>query len=136
MARYIKLPISLAVIGAIFILFTLGSFVWGFASDYIDTYITNKHEYNIQKIEDNTNYDTLKTVEETARSMISSYEYDLSVYEQYKDSEDKERQGWAEQSKMRANRTASSYNNYLLENSFVWKDNIPSDIKTELPMID
>lgn len=39
---------------------------------------------------------------------------------------------WAEQAKMRANKTASSYNNYILENSFLWSGNIPKDISEKL----
>ena len=43
---------------------------------------------------------------------------------------------WAAQAKMRANKTASSYNNYILQNNFVWKDNIPEDIRTTLDIIE
>lgn len=68
--------------------------------------------------------------------MISTYEADRLTYEQYKDSGDEEEQSWAEQAKMRANRTASTYNNYILENSYVWQDNVPSDIYTELEYIE
>lgn len=68
--------------------------------------------------------------------MVTSYEADKFTYEQYKDSDNEEEQSWAEQAKMRANRTAASYNNYILENSYVWEDNIPSDIKTKLDYID
>ena len=38
--------------------------------------------------------------------------------------------------KTRANNTASTYNNYILKNSYVWKDNIPSDIKTKLDYVE
>lgn len=37
---------------------------------------------------------------------------------------------------MRANKTASTYNNYILENSFVWSGNVPDDIAKELDYID
>lgn len=37
---------------------------------------------------------------------------------------------------MRANKTASSYNNYILKNSFVWNGNVPADIKMELPYLE
>lgn len=37
---------------------------------------------------------------------------------------------------MRANTTASNYNNYILKNSFVWKDNIPNDIYVSLEYLD
>lgn len=89
----------------------------------------------VQKADDATNYDTLKKVEDTCRSMIASYEADRLTYEQYKDSDNEEKQSWAEQAKMRANKTASSYNNFILENSYVWADNVPEDIKTELEYI-
>ena len=96
----------------------------------------NKHFYEVQKIDDATNYKTLKIVEDTCRTMISSYESDKLIYEQYKTSENEEKQSWAEQAKIRANRTATSYNNYILKNSYVWKDNVPDDIKMELNIID
>ena len=86
----------------------------------------------VQKADDATNYETLKQVEDTCRSMIASYEADRLTYEQYKNSEDGEQQSWAEQAKMRANRTASTYNNYILENSYVWSGNVPEDINMEL----
>ena len=86
----------------------------------------------VQRADDATNYETLKQVEDTCRSMIASYEADRLTYEQYKDSADDEQQSWAEQAKMRANRTASTYNNYILENSYVWSGNVPEDIDMEL----
>lgn len=90
----------------------------------------------VQKADDDTNYETLKKVEDTCRSMISSYNSDKLTYKQYKDSDDEEKQNWAEQAKMRANKTASTYNNYILKNDYIWQNNIPSDIYRELPYID
>lgn len=90
----------------------------------------------VQRADDSTRYETMKKVEDTCRSMIASYESDKLTYEQYKDSENEEKQSWAEQAKMRANKTASSYNNYILENSFVWEGNIPNDIKGNLPYLE
>ena len=57
---------------------------------------------------------------------------DRLTWEQYKDSDSKEKQGWAEQAKMRANKTAATYNNFILENSYVWSGNVPDDIDEEL----
>lgn len=96
----------------------------------------NNWFFAVQKADDITNYDTIKEVEDTCRAMISSYESDKLTYEQYKDSDNEEKQGWAEQAKMRANKTAMSYNNYILKNSFVWKDNVPSDIYMNLMIIE
>ena len=90
----------------------------------------------VQKADDATNYETLKQVEDTCRSMITSYEADRLTYEQYKNSEDDEQQSWAEQAKTRANRTASTYNNYILENSYVWSGNVPNDIDSELDYLE
>lgn len=90
----------------------------------------------VQVADDNTNYETKKKVEDTCRAMIASYEADKLTYEQYKDSDNEEKQSWAEQAKMRANKTASSYNNYILENNYVWENNVPKDIKGRLDYIE
>ena len=36
----------------------------------------------------------------------------------------------------RANKTAASYNTYILENSFVWADNVPADISKQLDYLE
>ena len=95
----------------------------------------NNWFHKVQEADDNTNYKTLKKVEDTCRSMQASYEADKLTYEQYKDSENTEKQSWAEQAKMRANKTAASYNNYILENSYVWANNVPKDIAYQLSYI-
>lgn len=91
--------------------------------------------YEIQKADDATNYNTVKQVEDTCRAMIASYEADKQTWLQYKDSESAEQRGWAAQAMMRANRTAATYNTYILENSFVWADNVPEDIDMKLPYL-
>lgn len=97
--------------------------------------IWNKNMYEVQKADDSTRYETRKHVEDTCRSMISSYTSDKMTWEQYKDSTNEEKQSWAEQAKMRANKTAASYNEYVLKNSFVWDGNIPKDISEKLDYI-
>ena len=92
----------------------------------------NNWFHTVQKVDDDTNYKTLKKVEDTCRSMIASYDADKLTYEQYKDSDNEEKQSWAEQAKMRANKTAATYNEYILKNSYVWEDNVPSDIDYQL----
>lgn len=96
----------------------------------------NNWWFGVQKADDATNYETKKKVEDTCRSMMASYESDKLTYEQYKDSDNEEKQSWAEQAKMRANKTASTYNNYILENEFVWQGNVPADIRGRLEYIE
>lgn len=96
----------------------------------------NNWVHGLKKADDKTNYETIKKVEDTCRAMIASYESDKLTYEQYKDSDNEEKQGWAEQAKMRANKTAVEYNNYILKNTYVWKDNVPSDIRMRLDIIE
>lgn len=106
-----------------------------FAATPSGTAAWNTWWHGVQKADDATNYDTLKKVEDTCRSMIASYESDKLVYEQYKDSDNEEKQSWAEQAKMRANKTATEYNNYILKNSYIWKNNVPADIYMRLEVI-
>ena len=110
--------------------------VVGACTGWFNTWFGNKVEYVDKKIDDATSYDTRKKVEDTCRSMIASYESDKMTYEQYKDSDNDDKSSWAEQAKMRANRTANSYNEYILKNSYVWEDNIPSDIDYSLPIVE
>ena len=52
-----------------------------------------------------------------------------------KDSDNEEKLSWAEQARMRANKTANSYNEYMLKNSYVWNGNVPIDIANYLPPV-
>ena len=92
--------------------------------------------HKVQEVDDLTRYKTKKQVEDTCRAMISSYTSDSLTYEQYKDSADEEKQGWAEQAKMRANKTAATYNEYILKNDYVWDRNIPLDIRGRLEYLE
>ena len=98
--------------------------------------IWNNWFHAVQKVDDDTNYKTKKKVEDTCRAMIASYNADKLTYEQYRDGDSEEKQGWAEQAKMRANKTASTYNNYILKNEYIWKGNVPSDIYMALPYME
>lgn len=98
--------------------------------------LRNSYGFAVQKVDDATRYETRKKVEDTCRAMIANYEADRISYEQYKQSDDAEKQRWAEQAKMRANRTAASYNEYYLKNSFVWSGAVPADIKGSLPYLE
>lgn len=120
------------IIGIVFIVFLI---LGGTGLKWASTWFNNKSNYINRKIDDATNYETMKKVEDSCRSMIASYKTDVATYEQYKDSENQEKQSWAEQAKMRANKTANTYNEYIRKNSYVWSGNIPSDINTNLQII-
>lgn len=107
-----------------------------FACTPIGVATWNNWMHSLQKADDATNYETLKQVEDTCRAMISSYTSDKLVYEQYKDSDNEEKQSWAEQAKMRANKTAVEYNNYILKNNYVWKEAVPDDIYMTLEILE
>ena len=119
-----------AVAGLAFLAFVI------FCMTPAGTAFFNNWDYAVQKADDATNYDILKEVEDTCRALIVSYESDKIVYEQYKDSENAEEQTWAQNAKIRANKTAAQYNNFILKNNYVWKDAVPSDIKSQLPTIE
>lgn len=89
----------------------------------------------VQKADDATRYETQKKVEDTCRTMMASYEADKMTWEQYRDSDSEEKRGWADQAMMRANRTATTYNEYILKNSYVWEGNVPKDIRGGLMVI-
>ena len=123
--------ITIGVIILVIILTVIGVF-----GGWFNTWFTNKVDYIDKKKEDRTSYDTRKKVEDTCRSMIASYKTDKATYEMYKTSDNEEKQSWAEQAKMRANKTANTYIEYILKNSFVFEGNIPTDIETRLMIID
>ena len=64
--------------------------------------------------------------------MIATYKSDKLTYEAYKNTDVE----LATQAKIRANRTAVAYNEYILKNSFQWKGNIPGDIYNQLEIIE
>lgn len=123
--RAILIIVICAILAVLMIILTpIGRSMW------------NKRMHDVQVADDSTNYETLKKVEDACRAMISSYESDRLTYEQYRDSDDSEERSWAAQARMRANRTASTYNNYILENSYVWSNNIPESIDVKLDYIE
>lgn len=124
----------LITISAVFLIMVIGLSIF-FGATPTGKAVWNNWFHAVQKADDDTNYKTLKKVEDTCRAMIASYNTDKMTYEQYKDSDNEEKQSWAEQAKMRANKTAASYNEYVLKNSYVWENNVPSDIKCELPYL-
>lgn len=96
-----------------------------------------KYDETMKRVDDDFSYETQKEVENTCRAMISSYNADKLTYEQYKNYEiGTEQRNWADAAKLRANQTASTYNNYILKNSYVWRNNIPSDIYMTLQYLE
>ena len=96
--------------------------------------VENTIDYNLQVAHDQTDYNTLRKVEDTARAMVSSWHADKSTWLQYKDSELQQQQNWASGARMRANRTAANFNNFMLENNYVWSHGIPDDLQEGLPV--
>lgn len=127
---------TFAVIGIVVLILLVVGLPIFFGATPAGKTMWNNWFHAVQKADDATNYETLKKVEDTCRAMIASYNADKLTYEQYKDSNDAEKQSWAEQAKMRANKTASTYNNYILKNDYVWKGNVPSDIYYRLEYVE
>ena len=96
----------------------------------------NKYDNAVQQADDATNYRTRKQVEDTCRSMIAFYESDRQTWLQYKDSQIQEERSWASSAKMRANKTAISYNEFILKNKHVWAKNVPEDIRDALQILE
>lgn len=123
-----------AKIALVVVVFIIGlPFLYKFSPVFREA--INSHMHDVQKADDASRYETLKKVEDTCRAMIASYEADKLTWQQYKESESEEKRGWADQAMMRANKTAATYNTYILENSYVWADNVPKDICRELPYL-
>lgn len=95
----------------------------------------NKYEATLKDIDYNTNYDSVREIEETLRSFMASYEADKIIYETNKNATDKESIALANAARSRANRTAATYNQFYLKNSYIWEDNIPADIRSQLEYI-
>lgn len=100
-----------------------------------NVFIHNKYNGLIKEVDSATNWNTLHEVEDSCRAMMANYQADALTYQQYCGSETTEHRSWAEQARMRANRTAAQYNEYILKNNYVWKYGIPDDIEHELPYI-
>lgn len=95
----------------------------------------NEWAHEIRKVDDATSYRTRKQVEDQCRTLIVSYTSDWLTWEQYKDSESAEQRSWAEAARTRANKSALTYNEYFLKNSYVFAGNIPADICEILPLL-
>lgn len=117
---------ALKVIGIILATIFVISIIF-FAATPTGRTVWNNYTHSLNKA-DEVSYETRKKVEDTARAYVSSYKSDVDIYLTYCDSEDKNKQEYAEAARLRAISTANSYNEYLQKNSYVWKDNMPSDL--------
>lgn len=95
----------------------------------------NSWFFQVQKADDATNYTTLKTVEDTCRATMADYTKAVLMYEQYRNSTNKDERAIAMSAQIRANSAAASYNEYIKKNSFVWKGGIPPDLQEELAYV-
>lgn len=96
----------------------------------------NTYDNTMKKVDDRTRYESRKKVEDTCRASIASYKTDKETWKQYKDSESELERSWASQAKMRANKTANIYNEYMMKNSYVFDGNVPADINIQLAILD
>lgn len=94
--------------------------------------IINEWQSGLKKTDLNTRYEGRKQVEDTARAMISSYNADKQTFEMFKDSNVEQEISLANSAMIKANTTVATYNNFILKNSYMWENNIPSDIYYEL----
>ena len=106
-----------------------------FGATPIGRQIVTGYNYDMEKAGEN-DYGNRRMVEEQCRAYIASYKADKLGYEQYKGSESELERSWAQSYKQRANRTATTYNEYMTKNSYVFKNNLPSDIPATLPYLD
>ena len=125
------------ILGTLASLLLIGFLLFGVYTSFFPAgrALLNNYDNMMHKVDDATRYETRKKVEDTARASIASYKTDKATWEMYKDSTDSEKQGWAEQAKMRANKTANVFNEYMLKNSYVFEGNIPADINYQLEIL-
>lgn len=121
------------IIAGVVGLFFLGTFLFRWYMGPEMVRLEETYQYRVQVVRDETNYETIRMVEDTARAMISSWNSDRIRWLNYKDSDNERHQEWASAARMRANTTASTFNNFMLENNYVWAINIPEDLQERLP---
>lgn len=98
--------------------------------------VINEYVFQIERVDQETDYQNRKMVEDTARAMITNYTSYKLEWEAYKtfptDSQEYIR---AINARTAANNVASNYNNYLTQNSYIFKGNLPYDIPFSLPYL-
>lgn len=101
--------------------------------------MVNEYVFQREVVDQETDYRNRKGVEDSARALLTQYEFAKGEYETYKvfiGTDDKAKEQRALDSKTSANMVVSKYNNYLTENEFIFKGNLPNDIPYKLQMIE
>ena len=117
------------IVSILAILFVAAIIFFGFTP--VGKGIILGYEHEMKEV-DEKSYENRKQVEDTCRAMISSYKSDVDIWNMYKDSENINQKNYADAARIRAVKTANEYNEYILKNSYVWKENVPSDIYMKL----
>ena len=90
----------------------------------------------IQQATADTDEKPYEDAERICRELISSYEADRLVYEQYRHSHSRAIRSLAEQARKRANRTAAVYNDYIYTTGFRWQAEAPAGAKEKLELLE
>jgi len=96
--------------------------------------VWNTWRYGVQKADNDTRFENRKAVEDTCRAQMVIYNAKKAVWEQYKDSDDPQERGWANDAKTMANSAAAVYNDQLTRNAYT-KEMLPPDLPLSLPLI-
>lgn len=119
---------TLLVVAVLFFSLNLGFRAW-----------VNEYVFRREVVDQETNYTNRKGVEDAARSLLTQYDFAKREYETYKvfiGSDDKAKEQRALDAKTSTNMVVSKYNNYLTENRFIFKGNLPNDVPYELEPIE
>lgn len=120
------------VITALVLFVGLYSFNFGFRRT-VNNWFSDR-----ELVDQDTTYENRKKVEDTARSLITNYSASKSEYETYKQyigTDDKAKEQRALDARTSANMSVSKYNNYLTENKYLFKNNLPNDIPLKLEKV-
>lgn len=117
-------PLAVAIVASLVVVVVATFAVVTAVFRPVNIAVWNELDYQAQKADDMTSYETRKKVEESARAYITNYEMYKANYEAYKDSEREGDQIYARDQRTMANRTAIAYNEYFQKNSFIIKSHI------------
>lgn len=131
--KKILIGIGIGIASLLILLAISHSVLYSFNSGYRSW--VNEFQYRREYVDSETDYKNRKMVEDTARAMIANYTTYKLTYETYKDSKNENELSYANQARIQANSVASNYNNYLTQNSYIFKGNLPSGIPLTLPYL-